>query len=265
MSECKTKVISFVNQKGGTGKTTTAVNVAALLATEGKKTLVVDLDPQSNATMALVDPLQIESNHSVGPLLLGKAKLSEVLINCNYIDCLDLIPATLELSVTELELSQSFGGTGGIQLQKKLKKTSYDYIICDCPPNFGLLTANALVASTHMIVPMEPEIFAMYGLQMLMTNIVPKIRSINEELGLLGIILVRVNPIRTLTASIRDEVRKRYGPLLFETEIPIDVRLPESQRSHLPIVVYAKSSRSAEAYRELTKEILSRLEKEKNE
>jgi chromosome partitioning protein len=262
MSGDKRKIISFVNQKGGTGKTTTAVNVAALLAIEGKRTLMIDLDPQSNATMALVDPLQIESKRSVGPLLLGNATINDVLISCNYIRHLDLIPATLELSVTELELSQSFGGTGGVQLQKKLKKADYEYIICDCPPNFGLLTSNALVASTHMIVPMEPEIFAMYGLQMLMTSIIPKIGNINEELNLLGIILVRVNPIRNLTATIRDEVRKRYGSLLFDTEIPIDVRLPESQRAHLPVVMYAKSSRATEAYKALTKEILDRIEKE---
>jgi chromosome partitioning protein len=258
-----TKMISFINQKGGTGKTTTAVNVAALLALKGKRTLVVDLDPQSNATMALTDPLEIESRRSVGPFLCGEAKLQDVIIHSRDIEGLDLIPATLELSLTELELTKDSSGTGGIQLQKRLKKADYDFIICDCPPNFGLLTNNALFASTHMIVPMEPEIFAMYGLQMLMTNVVPRIgKLINEDMKLLGILLVRVNPVRTLTANIRHEVRKRYGSLLFDTEIPVDVRLPESQRVHVPVVLYAPNSRSAEAYKNLTDEILSRLGEE---
>ena len=111
-----------------------------------------------------------------------------------------------------------------------------------------------------MVVPMEPETFAVYGLQLLMTNIVPRIgKLINENMNLLGILLVRVNPIRTLTANIRYEVRKRYGDLLFDTEIPVDVRLPESQKSHMPVVIYARTSRAAEAYKTLTKEILDRL------
>jgi len=257
------KVISFANQKGGTGKTTTAVNVATVLAMKGKRTLVVDLDPQSNATMALIDPLEIESKRSMSPLLLGEAKLQDVLYKCRYVKGLDLIPATLELSLTELELTRFSSGTGGVQLEKKLRNAEYDFVICDCPPNFGILTTNGLYASTHMIVPMEPETFAVYGLQMLMTNIVPRIgKLVNENLKLLGILLVRVNPIRTLTANIRYEVRKRYGELLFDTEIPVDVRLPESQKSHLPVILYARTSRAAEAYKALTDEILNRLGEE---
>jgi chromosome partitioning protein len=257
------RVISFANQKGGTGKTTTAVNLAAILAREGKKTLVVDLDPQSNATMALIDPMEVESKRSIGPLLLGDAKLEDVIYECKYVKNLHLIPATLELSLTELELTRTSSGTAGIQLEKRLRNTEYDFVICDCPPNFGILTTNGLYASSHMIVPMEPETFAVYGLRLLMTHIVPRIgKLINDKLKLLGILLVRVNPIRTLTANVRYEVRSRYGDLLFDTEIPIDVRLPESQRSHSPIVIYARTSRAAEAYEALTKEVLDRLGEE---
>jgi len=257
------KVISFANQKGGTGKTTTAVNVAATLALRRKKTLVVDLDPQSNATMALADPLEIKSKSSIGPLLLGEASLDDVIYKCKHIPNLSLIPATLELSITEFELTRATTGTGGVQLEKRLRNTKFDYVICDCPPNFGILTTNGLYASTHMIVPMEPETFAVYGLQMLMTNIVPRIgKLVNEKMKLLGILLVRVNPIRTLTANVRYEIRRRYGELLFDTEIPVDVRLPESQKSHVPVVVYARTSRAAKAYKSLTHEILERLGEE---
>lgn len=253
--------LSFANQKGGTGKTTTAVNVASLLAMKGYKTLFIDLDPQSNATMNLIDPLNIETKRTVGSLLLGEAKIDDVLYKCEYVKNLQVIPATLDLSYVELELTRTAAGTGGIQLERRLKDTSYDFVICDCPPNFGLLTENALYASTHMVVPMEPETFAMYGLQVLMTNIVPRIgKLVNDSLKLLGILLVRVNPIRTLTANIRYEIRQRYGRILFDTEIPIDVRVPESQKSHLPVVLYARTSRASEAYGSLTKEILARLE-----
>jgi len=253
------KVFSLANQKGGTGKTTAAVNIAAMLAKRRKKTLVIDLDPQSNATMALIDPLKVESKRSIGPFLMGDAKFQDVVIQCDYLPHLYLIPATLELSITEFELTRL--PTGGVLLEKRLKDVKdFDYIVCDCPPNFGVLTSNGLTASTHMIVPMEPETFAVYGLQMLMANIVPKIlKLVNPDLILLGILLCRVNPIRTLTANVRLEIRRHYKDLLFETEIPIDVRLPESQDLHKPVVVYQSWSRSAEAYRKLTKEILIRL------
>jgi chromosome partitioning protein len=253
------KIISLANQKGGTGKTTAAVNIAAVLAKRKKKTLVIDLDPQSNATMALMDPLEVESKFSVGPFLMGDAKFKDVVHQCSYLPNLYLIPATLELSVTEFELTRL--PTGGVLLGKRLKKMKdFEYIICDCPPNFGILTSNGLTASTHMIVPMEPETFAIYGLQMLMTNIVPRIlKLVNEDLMLLGILLCRVNPVRTLTANIKLEIRRLYPDLLFDTDIPVDVRIPESQARHKPVMIYQSWSRAAKAYNKLTKEILDRL------
>jgi len=165
----------------------------------------------------------------------------------------------LDLSITELDLTRL--PTGGVLLERRLKNVdSFDYVICDCPPNFGVLTSNGLTASTHMIVPMEPETFAIYGLQMLMTNIVPKIlKLINPDLRLLGILLCKVNPVRNLTANIRLELRRLYNELLFETEIPIDVRLPESQAVHRPVVMYQSWSRAAKAYERLTAEILDRF------
>jgi len=253
------KVISLANQKGGTGKTTAAVNIAAMLAKRKKKTLVIDLDPQSNATMALVDPLEVDSKRSIGPFLMGDAKFSEVLLQSSYLPYLYLIPATLELSITELDLTR--WSTGGALLQKRLKgATDFEFVICDCPPNFGVLTTNGLSASDYMIVPLEPETFAVSGLQMLMTNIVPKIlKLVNPELRLLGILLCRVNPVRILTANVRLEIKRLYKDLLFETEIPIDVRLPESQDFHKPVIAYQSWSRSAEAYGKLVEEILDRL------
>ena len=253
------KIISLANQKGGTGKTTAAVNIAAMLAKKRKRTLLIDLDPQSNATMALINPLKVESERSIGPFLMGDAEFRDVVHQCSYLSYLYVLPATLDLSITEFELTRI--PTGGVLLEKRLKDVKdFEYIICDCPPNFGVLTSNGLTASTHMIVPMEPETFAIYGLQMLMTNIVPKIlKLVNPDLKLLGILLCRVNPVRTLTANIRLEVRRLYEDLLFETEIPIDVRLPESQAVHKPVVVYQSWSRAAKAYEKLTNEILDRF------
>ena len=254
-----TKIISLANQKGGTGKTTAAVNIAASLARKKKNTLLIDLDPQSNSTTALTDPLLIDSKQSVGPLLLGDVKFSEVVHECSYLPYLSLIPATLELSVTEIDLTRI--PTGGNVLQKRLKEaTGFEYIICDCPPNFGTLTSNGLSVSNYMIVPMEPETFAVSGLQMLMTNIVPRIlKFVNPDLKLLGILLCRVNPVRILTANIRLELKRLYKDLLFQTEIPIDVRLPESQSLHKPVIAYQSWSRSATAFEKLVDEILERI------
>jgi chromosome partitioning protein len=253
------RIISLANQKGGTGKTTASVNIAAMLAKKKKKTLVIDLDPQSNATMALIDPLEVDTKRSVGPLLMGDVKFSDVLLQSSYLPYLYLLPATLELSITEIDLTR--WSTGGTLLQKRLKEAKdFDYVICDCPPNFGVLTSNGLSASDHMIVPLEPETFAVSGLQMLMTNIVPKIlKLVNPDLRLLGILLCRVNPVRILTANVRGEIKRLYKDLLFETEIPVDVRLPESQEFHKPVIAYQSWSRSAEAYTNLVEEILARL------
>lgn len=252
-------IISLANQKGGTGKTTAAVNIAAALARRKKRTLLIDLDPQSNSTTSLIDPLEIDSKQSIGPLLLGDAKLRDVVHECSYLPYLSLIPATLELSVTEIDLTRI--PTGGNVLQKRLKNiTDFEYVVCDCPPNFGTLTSNGLSISNHMIVPMEPETFAVTGLQMLMTNIVPRIlKFTNPDLKLLGILLCRVNPVRTLTANIRNELKRLYKDLLFETEIPIDVRLPESQSVHKPVIAYQSWSRSAGAFEKLVDEIQGRL------
>jgi chromosome partitioning protein len=252
------KIISFANQKGGTGKTTAAVNIAATLAKRNKTTLVIDLDPQSNATAALMDPLNVDSKQSVGPLLMGDTKLSDVIHQCSYLPCLYLIPATLELSITEIDLGRM--PTGGVVLQKRLKGAKFDYIICDCPPNFGVLTSNGLSTSDFMIVPMEPETFAVTGLQMLMNSIVPKIlKFVNTDLKILGILLCRVNPVRTLTANIRVELKRLYKELLFQSEIPIDVRLPESQSLHKPVITYQSWSRSAQVFGKVVDEILARL------
>lgn len=220
---------------------------------------MIDLDPQSNATMALTDPLKVDSKCSLGPLLMGDAKFADVVIQCDYLPYLHIIPATLDLSITELDLTRL--PTGGVLLKKRLEEAKdFEYVICDCPPNFGVLTINGLIASEHMIVPMEAETFAVSGLQMLMTNIVPRIlKLMNSDLKLLGILLCRVNPVRILTANIRLELKRLYPDLLLQTEIPIDVRLPESQSAHKPVIVYESWSRAAAAYQKLVDEILARL------
>lgn len=256
-------IISIANQKGGSGKTTTAVNVSAWLAKKDRKTLLIDMDPQSNSTMSLADPNDIQSEISVSALLSDEAELRAVIRNTKYLPKLDFIPATLDLSITELDLGQLT--TGGVLLKerlKELKKDEYDYIICDCPPNFGVMTTNAIYASSLLVVPMEPETFAFYGFQMFMTSLVPRMHKfVNKDLKLLGIVLNRVNPIRSLTKNIRYELQRRYKDLLFQTEIPVDVRLPEASTIHLPVCIFAKNSRSSLAFESLTDEIIKRIER----
>lgn len=257
------KVISIANQKGGSGKTTLAVNISAILASKRKRTLMIDLDPQSNSTMSLVEPRKISSKNSVGALLCDEVKIEDAIRNSGYLPKLDFIPATLDLSITELDLGRI--PTGGVLLKQRLEELNekdYDYVICDCPPNFGVMTTNAVHASSLLLVPMEPETFAFYGLEMFMTSLVPRMRKyVNKNLRLLGIVLNRVNTTRILTQTIRQELQRRYTDFLFRTEIPIDVRLPESSSAHLPVCIYAKSSRSAQALELLTSEFVERVEK----
>jgi len=255
-------VISVANQKGGSGKTTTAVNVASWLALKGRRTLLIDLDPQSNSTMCLTDPTVIQSKTSIGALLNDEANLEDVIQTTRYIPKLDFIPATLDLSITELDLGHL--STGGILLKERLAELNgkeYAYVICDCPPNFGVMTVNAVHASSLLLVPMEPETFAFYGLEMFMSSLVPRMKKfVNKNFSILGIVLTKVNPIRILTQNIRLELMRRYKRLLFATEIPIDVRLPESAGAHQPVCIFAERSRSAQAYEQLTEEIIKRVE-----
>jgi chromosome partitioning protein len=257
------KIISIANQKGGSGKTTLAVNISAILAMKNRRTLLIDLDPQSNSTMSLIEPRKINSKNSVGALLCDEVKIAESIHSSGYLPKLDFIPATLDLSITELDLSHQ--STGGVLLKERLEEldeNQYDYVICDCPPNFGVMTTNAVYASSLLLVPMEPETFAFYGLEMFMTSLVPKMRKyVNKKFKLLGIVLNRVNTTRILTQTIRKELQRRYREFLFRTEIPIDVRLPESASAHLPICIYARSSRSAQALDLLTDEFIERIGK----
>jgi chromosome partitioning protein len=257
------RVISIANQKGGSGKTTLAVNISAILAMKKRKTLLIDLDPQSNSTMSVIEPRKISTNKSISALLNGEVEISEAIHNSGYLSKLDFIPATLDLSITELDLGRM--PTGGVLLKQKLDELDddeYDYVICDCPPNFGVMTTNAIFASSLLLVPMEPETFAFYGLEMFMTSLVPRMKKyVNKDLKLLGIVLNRVNTTRILTQTVRQELQRRYGEFLFKTEIPIDVRLPESASANLPVCIYAKSSRSAQALELLTNEFIERIDK----
>lgn len=256
-------MISIANQKGGSGKTTLAVNISAILAMKRKRTLLIDLDPQSNSTMAVVEPRKINSKRSLGALLCDEVKIAESIHNSGYLPKLDFIPATLDLSITELDLGRL--PTGGVLLKERLEELDekeYEYVICDCPPNFGVMTTNAIHASSLVFVPMEPETFAFYGLEMFMTSLVPRMKKfVNKKFKLLGIVLNRVNTTRILTQTVRQELQRRYGEFLFRTEIPIDVRLPESASAHLPVCVFAKSSRSAQALELLTDEFIERIDK----
>ena len=249
------KIISIANQKGGVGKTTSAINICASLATAEKRTLLIDSDAQGNATTGMgIDRSSIRGGNLYHSLI-GQKPLSEVIIH-TQLPCFDLVPADQNLVGVEVEF------VGMDNRERKLKDLlnefalDYDYIVIDCPPSLGFLTVNALVASNSVIVPLQCEYFAMEGLAHLM-NTVKLIRSsMNPSLELGGILLTMFDSRNLLSHQVSEDVKKYFGEKVFKTMIPRNVRLSESPSHGLPIILYDIKSRGALAYMELVREIL---------
>lgn len=250
-------VIGVVNQKGGVGKTTTAINIAAGLGTLGKKVLLVDFDPQGNATTGYgikKKTLDVTTYE----VIMGEARPQEAIIKTRYKN-VDIMPATNQLCEAELQL------TGVEQRNHQLRKAilqikdSYDIIIVDCLPSLGILAMNALIACDRVIVPMVCEPFALEGLaQLVMT--VKRMKKINGDLQIMGIVFTMLD--RRLLASneiMRDIKRSFPSDVIFKTEIPRNVRITEAQSHGEPIIFYDKSSKGADAYKRLSKEVLEKV------
>lgn len=250
------RVICIANQKGGVGKTTTAVNLAASLAAAEKKVLLVDVDPQGNATSGVgVEKSTLKS--SVYDLLINDENPLE-LIMPTELASLQLIPATPDLAGAEIELIEL------PERENKLKKIiaslkdQYDFIIIDCPPSLGLLTINALTAADSVIVPLQAEFYAMEGLSQIIRTIGLVQKGLNQRLKLEGILLTMYDGRNNLSRQVQEEIRTHFSGQVFDTVIPRNVRLSEAPSHGRPIILYDIASRGAVAYLELASELMRR-------
>jgi chromosome partitioning protein len=250
------KIICIANQKGGVGKTTTAINLAASLATAEKKILLIDCDAQGNATSGMgIDRRDIHEKNMYHALI-GRNALTEIIVK-TLIPHLDLAPANQELVGIEIEFVSL------PDREKKLRRLVrnlgdvYDYLIIDCPPSLGFLTVNALVAADSVIVPLQCEYFAMEGLGHLLNTLKLIKSNLNPSLALGGILLTMFDTRNLLCHRVSEDVRKYFGSKVFQTVIPRNVRLSESPSHGLPIILYDIRSRGAVSYMDLAKEIMT--------
>lgn len=254
------KIISFSNQKGGVGKTTTCVNLAANLATLGKKVLIVDMDPQGNATTGL-GISKSSTKNSVYNVIIDDAPAKDAILK-TQIDGLDILPAGIDLAGAEVELVYIKNREKRLATALKPLVKQYDYIAIDCPPSLGLLTINALTASDSIIIPIQCEYFALEGLSQLMNTIKLVIKHLNPRLEIEGVSLTMYDSRALVSRQIAEEIRKFYGKKVYNTIIPRNVRVSEAPSHGVPVMLHDPKCAGTRAYSELTKEFLAKGEKE---
>lgn len=245
---------AVVNQKGGVGKTTTTVNLAAYLATFGKKVLLIDIDPQSNASVGLgVDRSQVAQ--CLYNVLIEGLPVAEVIIKSN-ISNLDVLPSTPRLAGAEVELVTLEPRETRLKDSILSIKEQYDLLVIDCPPSLSLLTVNALTAADEVIIPIQCEYYALEGISQLTHTLELVRESLNPSLKIRGIVLTMFDPRTLLSAQVAEEARKYFGSKVFKTVIPRNVRLAEAPSFGQPIIFYDPGSKGAEAYENLCREVL---------
>ena len=256
------KVISLVNQKGGVGKTTSSINLAAALGQLGKKTLLIDMDPQSNATTG-VGMNSSDFDYDIYEAITGQCKIEKAIHKTKFKN-LSVIPSTLNLAGIDVEFVKKMFADNTFQRNNQLRdvlseiKEKYDYIIIDCQPSLGLCTMNALVASDSVIIPVQCEFYALEGITQLLNSIIMVQNSMNPELRIEGVLLTMLDGRTNIGLEVIEEIRKYFKDKVFNTIIPRLVRLVEAPSHGKPINEYDPESRGAEAYHNLAREVIER-------
>lgn len=247
------QIIAVTNQKGGVGKTTTTINVAYNLAKSGKKVLLVDLDPQGNASSGLNVS---KSEQTTRDVLTGKVKLNEAVKSTDY-NNLAVLPTDAELATLETEIATA--KDRALRLKTALQSSEFDIVLIDCPPSLGLLTVNALTAADSVIIPVQTEYYALEGLGQLLETMKLVRQALNPHLAILGVVMTMHNSRTTLSAQVEEQLKSNFKERLFETVVPRNIRVAEAPSHGKPVGEYDKWSKGARAYKALTKEVLERL------
>ena len=251
------KIISIANQKGGVGKTTTAINLSTVLAKRNKKTLLIDTDPQGNATSGV--GIDQEIKLSIYDVLIDETEIKEAIIK-TQIKNLDVCPSNIDLAGAEVELVSMMSREQRLKEKLDIIKNEYDYIIIDCPPSLGLITLNAFTASDSVLIPVQCEYYALEGLGQLLNTVNLVKKHLNKNLEIEGALLTMFDSRTNLAKQVVDEVKKYFGDKVYKTVIPRNVKLSEAPSYGMPIILYDARSKGAKCYDKLGKEMIKNNE-----
>ena len=250
-----TKVLAITNQKGGVGKTTTAVNLSTSMALHKRKTLLIDIDPQGNASTGVgLDKMKVK--RCIYDVLINQTPTKEIILSTQVKD-LYILPSTIQLAGAEIELVNYISRENKLKHAIKSIKNDYDYIIIDCPPSLGLLTLNSLTAADAVIIPIQCEYYALEGIGQLLSTISLVRENLNSSLGIEGILLTMYDSRTNLSRDVIREVKKHFEGKIFKSIVPRNVRVSEAPSYGKPVVLYDVKSKGAKAYKKLAREVIS--------